>query len=130
MSTTKVSPDEVASAVMKALAEYGDEVFKTTDKAAKDVARQASSELKATSPSGPSGYARGWTHKAQKGSAYGTSQVVYNRVYQLVHLLEFPHRTGPKRGGHYPSKVDHTGIVARVEEKYSQEFYQEVIDKL
>ena len=126
----KVTPGEFSAAVEKALAEYGDKVIHTADTAAKATARQTVSELKATSPVGHTGsYARGWSRRAMKETGFGTAQVVFNRTdWQLVHLLEKPHDT--RGGGHYPSKKDHTGKVAQIEEKYTQQFMEEVLSKL
>ena len=126
----KVTPDQFSVAIMKALGEYGDEVLEKTDAAAKSTARATASELKATSPVGKLGrYARGWTHRAEKPNGFGTAQVVYNRTdYQLTHLLEKPHGTGG--GGHYPKKKDHTGKIAQAEEKFTQQFFKEVLSKL
>jgi len=121
-----VRPEQFEKAVYKALAEYGEEVFTTTDKITKSTARQTSSALKSSSAGGK--FARGWSHRAQKGIAFGTSQVVYNREYQLIHLQEKPHDTGG--GGHYPKNVDYTGIIASVEEEYTNKYMEEVLSKL
>lgn len=126
----KVTPDQFSEAVMKALGEYGDRTLEIADSAAKTAARQTTSELKATSPVGRTGsYARGWSRRAQKTNGFGTAQVVYNRTdWQLAHLLEYPHETGG--GGHYPKRKDHTGKIAQTEEKFTQQFIEEVLAKL
>ena len=122
----KVTPNTFSDAILKALAEYGDEVFEKTSDTAKSIARETVSTLKSTNAGGK--FARGWTHRAQKQSARGTSQVVYNREYQLVHLQEYPHATGG--GGHYPKNVDYTGRIARAEEEYTNKYMEEVLSKL
>lgn len=122
-----VRPEDFAKTVHKALAQYGDDVLETTDKCAKDAARQTRAALKASAPAGGE-YARGWSRRQQKAGAWGISQVVYNRVYQLVHLLEKPHPTGG--GGYYPKNVNYTGTMARIEEEYTNKFMEEVISKL
>ena len=121
-----VRPEQFQKAVYKALAEYGDDVLEKTDEIAKNTARQTSSTLKATNAGGK--FARGWSRRSQKSTAWGTSQVVYNREYQLVHLMEYPHATGG--GGYYPKNVDYTGQIARVEEEYTNKFMEEVLSKL
>lgn len=124
-----VRPEQFERAVQKALAEYGDEVIETMEGVTKSSARQTVSALKRNSPSNSGRYARGWSHKAQKGGPYKLSETVYNRTdYQLTHLLEKPHATGG--GGHYPKNVDHTGIIARIEEEYTNKFMEEVMSKL
>ena len=129
-SNVTIRPDQLASVLNKALAKYGDEVLEDVEAVTKSVAREAVSELKSTSPVGAKGsYARGWSHKAQKGSAYKLSETVYNRTDpQLTHLLEYPHDTGG--GGHYPKRKDHTGNIAKVEEEYTKKFMEEVLAKL
>ena len=125
-----VTPDQFSKELYKAIAEYGDEVFKKTDKVAKDIAREATSDLKSKSPVGRKGsYARGWSHRGTKDGAWGLRHVVYNRTdYQLTHLLEKPHETGG--GGHYPKNVDYTGTLAAIEEEYTQKYMEEVLSKL
>lgn len=130
MSNKKVRPEQFASAVIEALGKYGDEVNEKLEVLTKDAARETRRELKATSPVGHTGsYARGWANKAIKAGRYNIRQAVYNRTdYQLIHLLEKPHETGIS--GYYPKNVDHTGIVARVEEQQTERYYEEVIAKL
>ena len=126
MSGTVVRPEQFEKAVMKALAEYGDKTTEMLGSVTKSNARQAASALKGQAPGGE--YSAGWSHKAQKGGAYKLSETVYNRQYQLTHLLEKPHATGG--GGHYPKKVNYTGTIARVEEEYTNKFMEEVINAL
>ena len=127
MSNVKVRPEQVADAVIKALAEYNEQLTDKLDILTKKAARATKADLKASAPSGGS-YARGWSNRAVKGGAYGLAQVVYNRSdYQLIHLLEKPHAT---RFGYYPKHVDYTGTLARVEEQETQRYYEEVISKL
>ena len=128
MSNTLVRPEGFEAAVHKALAEYGDTVLEKAEKAAKNVSRQTVSALKGSAPAGGK-YARGWSHKSQKGGPYALSETVYNRTdYQLTHLLEKPHATG--HGGHYPKNVNYTGTIAAIEEKFTNQFMEEVLSKL
>lgn len=128
MKTVTIRPEQFERAVIKALAEYGDRTTEMLESETKTIARQAVSELKSTAPAGGS-YARGWSHKQQKGGAFKLSDVVYNRTdYQLTHLLEKPHPTG--HGGRYPKNVDYTGTIARVEMEYKQKFMEGVLSKL
>lgn len=124
-----VSPEGFEKAVMKAFAEYGDDVFETVQGAAKSAARQSASALKGASPGE---YAAGWSHKAQGNKVSTFSDTAYNRTSpQLTHLLEKPHSTGG--GGSYPkpeSGHDHTGIIARIEEEYTNKYMEEVLSKL
>lgn len=130
MSNIKITPAQFEKTVRQLLVEYGDEAFDITMAATKNAARKTVTDLKSQSPVGKTGkYARGWSHKAQKGGITKYSETVYNRTdYQLTHLLEKPHATG--HGGHYPSKKDHTGIIARIEEENVNAFIQEVESKL
>lgn len=121
-----VRPEGFEKAVLKAIAEYGDRTTEILESATKSNARQAASALKGSAPGGE--YGAGWTHKAQKGGAYKLSETVYNRQYQLTHLLEKPHSTG--HGGHYPKNVNYTGTIARVEEEYANKYMEEVLSKL
>lgn len=123
-----ISPDQFSKTVMKALNDYGDKTLDILETETKENARQTVKQIKASAPAGGN-YARGWSHKAQKGGAYKLSDTVYNRTdYQLTHLLEKPHATGG--GGHYPKNVDYTGTLARIEEEQTQKFVEGVIAKL
>lgn len=123
-----ITPDEFSKTVMKALTDYGDKTLDILEAEVKDSARQTVKQIKASAPAGGN-YARGWSHKAQKGGVYKLSDTVYNRTdYQLTHLLEKPHATGG--GGHYPKNVDYTGTLARIEEEQTQKFVEGVIAKL
>ena len=127
MSTKVVKPNDVYDPVMSILREYGDEAFEMFKAVAKKTGRDAVRELKASAPSGGS-YARGWSHKAQQDGVTQYTDIIYNRTdYQLTHLLEYPHPTG---FGEYPTHVDYTGNIARVEEKYSVKFYEGIVEKL
>ena len=128
MSNVHVRPEQFEQAVFKALAQYGDDVLHTVESETKTISRQTASALKGSAPAGGQ-YARGWSHKAQKGGPFKLSETVYNRTdYMLTHLLEKPHPTG--RGGHYPKNVNYTGTMARIEEEYGNRYYEEVIAKL
>lgn len=130
MSTVVVRPEGFEQAVMEAIAKYGDDVLHTVEGETKSISRQTVSALKGSAPSGGS-YARGWSHKAQKGGAFKLSETVYNRTdYMLTHLLEKPHSTGPGGRGHYPKNVNYTGTIARVEEEYTNKYVEEVMAKL
>ena len=133
MTTIRVRPEGFEKAVRDLIVKNGDEATEITTQAAKTAARKTVSDLKSQSPVGHEGkYARGWSHKAQKGGVASYSETVYNRTdYQLTHLLEKPHSTGG--GGHYPSPSggkNHTGIIARIEEKQVNDFIEEVMKKL
>ena len=128
MSNVHVRPEQFEQAVFKALAQYGDDVLHTVESETKTISRQTASALKGSAPAGGQ-YARGWSHKAQKGGPFKLSETVYNRTdYMLTHLLEKPHPTG--RGGHYPKNVNYTGTMAQIEEEYGNRYYEEVIAKL
>ena len=125
-----VRPEQFQKAVMDALAEYGDKVSDMLEAEVKSISRQTVKDLKGSAPSGGS-YARGWSHKPQKGGAYKLSDTVYNRTdYQLTHLLEKPHSTGRYGGGSYPKKKDYTGTMAKIEKENTARFEGEVMAKL
>lgn len=126
----KVTPQGFEKAVRDLLVKYNDEAIDIIAQATKTASRNTVSDLKSQSPKGNTGrYASGWSHKAQKGGITKYTEIVYNRTdYQLTHLLEKPHATG--HGGHYPSKKDHTGIIARIEEENVNKYIEEVTSKL
>ena len=123
-----IRPEQFEKAVMKALSDYGDRTTEMLEAETKSISRQTVKAIKGSAPAGGQ-YARGWSHKAQKGGPYKLSDTVYNRTdYQLTHLLEKPHATG--RGGHYPKNVNYTGTLARIEEEFTNKYMEEVMAKL
>ena len=130
MSNMRVRPENFEKAVRELVAKYGEDALDITTQATKTAARQTVSDLKSQSPAGNTGkYAKGWSHKAEKAGLTAYAETVYNRTdYQLTHLLEKPHATG--KGGHYPSKKDHTGIISKIEEEHAQKYIEEVMSKL
>lgn len=129
MSTMKIKPDELSKVMDKLLDQYGDEVYDAVESIAKDKARKATSELRRVSPGD---FAKKWRHGAKKTPRVKYTETIYNQKYQLAHLLEKPHKTGPKRGGQYPRAggPDYTGNIAKVEEKYSKEYLEELTRRL
>ena len=125
-----VPPQEFEKAMIKLLAKFGDETYNICRDAARSAGRGAVTDLKASPPSKTGKYARGWSHKAETNGFTQYAEIVYNRGKQasLTHLMEYPHDTG--HGGKYPSKVDYTGNLARVEEQYTRQFVEEIMSKL
>lgn len=124
-----VSAENFSKAVEQLIVKYGDEAYDIAADAAKKAARTTTKEIKANAPVLSGDYAKGWTHKAKKDGAAKYSETVYNRTdYQLTHLLEKPHDTGG--GGHYPKNKDHTGVIERIEDKQTDAFFAEVMEKL
>lgn len=74
------------------------DVVRATNTAAKTVANEAANKLKNTSPKKTGKYARAWKVKTEKGSANIDKVVVYNKRYQLTHLLENGHVVRNKKG--------------------------------
>lgn len=84
-------------AQMKELLEtFDDHVKEVVEDAAKESAKECVQKLKATSPKGRSGkYARSWTQKKLAGG-----YIVYNKEYQLTHLLENGHAVANQYGNY------------------------------
>ena len=127
MSNITVRPEQFSKALQKALQEYEEHTMDVIQSSATDAARHTVSDLKASAPSGGD-YGRGWSHKRQGNGRTAFAETVYNRIYQLTHLLEKPHATGG--GGSYPKKADYTGTMARVEEANAEKYMTEVLNKL
>ena len=128
-SNMHIRPEQFEAAMKKAMLEYGDHVYDVVESSSKNAARQTVSDLKGSAPSGGE-YGRGWSHKKQGNGRTAFAETVYNRLYQLTHLLEKPHSTGG--GGHYPSQggPNYTGNIARAEEANANRYMEEVMSKL
>lgn len=75
---------------------YPDKVNAIVDDVSLKAAKDTADRLKNTSPRRKGKYARGWSVRRSPDSAHG--HVVYNRVYQLTHLLEYGHIVRNKFG--------------------------------
>ena len=92
---TRTTPDDLAREIQTIMKNYGSAVDTALTNTLKELAKETASDLKATSPMGRTKrYARGWGVKEVSKGSY----VVYNRRYQLTHLLEKGHKTRFKTG--------------------------------
>lgn len=107
------------------LEDYSTEVRKTVNDCCMEVSKQSGLKLRETSPKKSGKYAKGWSVKEVKTNGFGESTwVVYNKKYQLTHLLEKGHA---KRGGGRVKAYPH---IKPVEEWAQNELPKELIDKL
>lgn len=116
----------MAAEIQQILRGYGSALDLAVDDAAKALGKDAVRELRQTSPKGYRGkYAKGWALKVQKKGAV----VVYNKEYQLTHLLEHGHKTRLK-SGQYGTKANTAAQshIADVADRVEQEF-PETINK-
>lgn len=104
MSTIKVSPEGLASAVEKELDTYAKDTATAVKKAVQEAADGAVKELKSTSPKKTGRYAKSWRQKKEKESSSGEEITVYAGRHQLTHLLENGHA---KRGGGRVAGIPH-----------------------
>lgn len=106
-STVRI--DQLASEITKCLNQYTDEVTEALEQTKESLAKEGVKKLKATSPKDKGDYAKNWAQrKTKKGRA------IYNKQYQLTHLLEDGHA---KRNGGRVAAVVH---IAPVEEELHQ----------
>ena len=106
----------LSDSIVKALAEYTDEIEKGLEVEKKSVAEKAVQTLKTTSPKKTGKYAKGWASKKD-----GTTYVVFNKtVPQLTHLLEYGHAKA--NGGRVAGKPH----IRPVEEEVIKDFTEGV----
>lgn len=89
--------DSLEIRIMKALAEYTEEIEDKIESTLEDIGGEAVKMLKSTSPKRTGKYRRSWTF--EKTSKNGCTEIViYNAKYgSLTHLLENGHRTRNKK---------------------------------
>lgn len=128
----KVRVDELVSAVMGELDDFGGYVTDTAIKeAVRKTSEEAVKELKSTSPRRPGSgkYASEWTSDPEgrpKRDQY--TEIVYNdQRYRLTHLLEKGHR---KRGGNGSvAAIPHIGPVEEGLGDKIEKFLKEEVSK-
>ena len=103
--------------VVKALAEYKDEIVKGIEKEKEIVSKKAVKRLKETSPEGDTKrYKKGW-----RVSDINGKKIVHNKTdYQLTHLLEYGH--AKVNGGRVAAKPH----IRPVEEQVIKDFTEGV----
>lgn len=87
---------DFAAQLTEAMQQYTGVVADDIEAAMKEVGKQTVKKVKSLSPSRTGTYKKGWTSKVEKRDGI-IKVTVYNRRYQLTHLLEHGHRI--KRGG-------------------------------
>lgn len=93
MSQTVIDWSELEAEIHSIMQGIPHDVENEIDKASKEVAEEAVDKLKATSPvrqsagGTPGAYARAWTYRRNSAKRC----TVYNKQYQLTHLLERGH---------------------------------------
>ena len=109
----------------KLLDQVDKEVQKAMDVGMKQVAKEAVSKLKSSSPRKTGKYARGWTTKQIDKNGI----VIHNsKHYQLTHLLENGHVIRNKKGTYgRTSGIKH---IAPVEEWASEELPRRIMEKI
>jgi len=122
------SPADFAADVQQILREYGSAMELAVDKAAKECGKEAAKTLRQTSPKGHRGkYAKGWTVKVLKSKEV----VVYNKNYQLTHLLEHGHKTRFTTGQYgFKTETAAKEHIAPVADAVAEEFPEKINDYL
>jgi hypothetical protein len=116
--SNKTSIDDFSKTVYSYVESYIEDIEQNVDDLTNDISKQATNELKTTSPKGNRGkYAKGWTmqkgERALKNHRY-TIKIHNKTDYNLTHLLEFDHAT---RNGKRTRAIPH---IRPVEDKYSK----------
>lgn len=87
--------------IAEALQMYRDDVAEKTKQAVRETAKECREEIKGKSPKKTGDYQKGWRMRVTAENAYNLRIKIYNREYQLTHLLENGHAkvNGGRVGG-------------------------------
>jgi hypothetical protein len=121
MSSSRVTIDKLADAVMDGLTEYADFATDDMKAAVRKAGNTVRNEIKDTAPNDTGAYAKSWSVKTERETSSSLHLIVHSRNrYQLAHLLEFGHA---KRGG---GRVPAQPHIAPAEEKGVGELEKEI----
>lgn len=121
MSSSKVSIDKMADAIMKELHDYADASENGVKSAVKKAAKTVKTKIQAGAPVKSGAYKKSWATKNTAESSHKLEVTVYSKNrYQIAHLLEHGHA---KRGGGRVSARPH---IAPAEESGIKQLEQEI----
>ena len=121
MSSSKVSIDGMADAIMKELTDYADATADDVKNAVKNAAKTVKHKIQTGAPVRSGKYKKSWATKNTTESATNLEITVYSRNrYQLAHLLEHGHA---KRGGGRTRAIPH---IAPAEEMGIEQLEREI----
>lgn len=91
-------PSDITQELLKAMTQYTDEVKEEVDQIIDDVAKEARTDVRNSSPVRTGAYRKSWAVSfTKKGSNAGFTVYAKAPHYRLTHLLEDGHKT--KNGG-------------------------------
>lgn len=102
---------DLSKEITKQLALYSKEIEEEMQTAKNDLSKEAVSLLREKSPKKHGEYAQGWTRKK-----VGNDYVIYNKKYQLTHLLENYH--AKKGGGRVPARPHIRPVEEQIIDEY------------
>lgn len=122
----KCTLEELPNVVDDILQEYGGEVGAHCNEFTKQMGKKGSQLLKENSKQviGGSKYYKSWTYKVQKDNKAGDTAIIYSRMPQLPHLLEYSHRVG--KNGQYIGRPH----IKPAEDKLIEEYQRGIEQKL
>lgn len=92
-----IQVDQLAQELVMAVQQYTEDVAAAIELETDLTAEQVAQEIAQNSPHQTGKYAKSWKITKQKGGGW-CRNVIHNKIYQLVHLLEFGHaKTGGGR---------------------------------
>lgn len=110
-----IKTDQLADTIVKYLAEVSDEATEALEEAKENLAKEGVKKLKATSPKDKGDYAKSWAQRKIKNG-----RAIYNKEYQLTHLLEKGH--AKRKGGRVAAIVHIAPVEDELSQKAAKEF--------
>lgn len=101
--------------ISKMLTKYTEEVTKSIKEEAIELGNIGADKLKQTSPKRTGKYSKGWTTTTKSGENF-INVKIYNKVYQLTHLLEKGHAT--RNGGRTKAQPHIQPVESEVNEMF------------
>ena len=116
---------DLAVEIEKILNDYGNDVTQHVRQVTREIAKKGAAKVRSNArgklKQHTGKYAKGWTYKVED-RRYAPTATIYDKVYQLPHLLEHGHA---KRGG---GRVDGREHIKPVEEEVIR-LFEEAIKK-
>lgn len=121
----KTPVDKLSAEISSILEEYSEEVASSLRESVKEVSKAGTKAIRALSKQtfkGSGDYAKGWTNDVNYKGKKLINGTIYNKIYQLPHLLEHGHLN--RDGTRTPGRLHISVVEQQIIEDFEKAVYK------